>query len=294
MPESQEASEAFHERLAIPVDLAASGYVDVGALEMYYERHGDGPALVLLHGAFGTIESCFASLLPELARHFGVIAVELQGHGRTRDVDRPLSYEGMAADMAAFLDTLSIPCAHFAGYSMGGAVAFQLALDRPELVGQLVWFGGASFDRGGIYTEHMAAFESFDPHQLDGSRWHEAYQRVAPDPDAWTSLVIKVNELDRGGEPSWPRPRLAALQVPTLLINGDSDIVRPEHAVEMFRLLGGGVPGGPTGMPRAQLALLPGTSHEAVLDRAGWLSSMITRFLMPAGPTGTSRPLSRT
>jgi pimeloyl-ACP methyl ester carboxylesterase len=284
MPENPKPSGALDERLAIPVDLAASGYVDVGALDMYCERHGDGHPLVLLHGAFGTIESCFASLLPKLARHFAVIAVELQGHGRTRDVERPLTYEGMAADMAALLGALRVPRAHFVGYSMGGAVGLQLALDRPELVDQLVCFGGASFDPSGIYPEHMAAFESFDPHQLDGSRWHQAYRRVAPDPDAWTSLVVKVNELDRSGEPSWPSKRLAALQAPTLLINGDSDIVRPEHAVEMFRLLGGGVPGGPAGMTRAQLALLPGTSHEGLLDRVEWLSSMITRFLMRSPP----------
>jgi len=257
------------------------GYVDVGALELYCERHGDGHPLVLLHGAFGTIESSFAGLLPALARNFEVIAVELQGHGRTRDAGRPLAYQDMAADLAALLEALSIPRVHAAGYSMGGAVALQLALDRPELVGRLVWFGGASSDRGGVYPEYTAAFESFDPHQLDGSRWHEAYRRVAPDPGAWTSLVVKVNELDRSGGPSWPRERLAALQAPALLINGDSDIVRPEHAVQMFRLLGGGVPGDPAGTRPAQLALLPGTSHEGLLDRVDWLSSMITRFLLP-------------
>jgi pimeloyl-ACP methyl ester carboxylesterase len=98
---------------------------------------------------------------------------------------------------------------------------------------------------------------------------------------AWTSLVVKVNELDRSGEPSWPRARLAALQAPALLINGDSDIVRPEHAVLMFRLLGGGVPGDPAGLRKAQLALLPGTSHEDLLDRVEWLCSMITEFLLP-------------
>ena len=259
------------------------GHVDVGALKLYCERHGDGHPLVLLHGAFGTIESCFADLVPALARDFEVIAVELQGHGHTRDVGRPLTYQDMAADLAVLLEALGLPRAHVAGYSMGGAVALQLALDRPELVGGLVWFGGASFAPDGIYPEYTAALESFDPHQLDGSRWHQAYRRVAPEPDAWTSLVVKVNELDRSGGPSWPRARLEALPVPTLLINGDCDIVRPEHAVQMFRLLGAGVPGEPAGMRPAQLALLPGTTHEGMLDQVEWLSSMITRFLMSTG-----------
>jgi pimeloyl-ACP methyl ester carboxylesterase len=257
------------------------GYVDVGALELYCERHGDGHPLVLLHGAFGTIESCFAGLLPALARNFEVVAVELQGHGRTRDIGRPLAHQDMAADLAALLEALGILRAHVAGYSMGGAVALQLALDRPELVGRLVWFGAASFAPDGIYPEYAAALDAFDPHQLDGSRWHEAYRRVAPDPDAWPSLVAKVNELDRSGEPSWPRERLEALPAPALLINGDADIVRPEHAVQMFRLLGATAPGGPAGTRQAQLALLPGTSHEGMLDRVDWLASMIARFLMP-------------
>jgi pimeloyl-ACP methyl ester carboxylesterase len=258
----------------------SSGYVDVGVLDLYYERHGEGPLLVLLHGAFGTIESCFAGLLPALARDFDVVAVEMQGHGRTRDVARPLSYEDMAGDTAALLDALDIPRAHLVGYSMGGAVGLQLALDRPELVDHLVFAGGAAFDSSGVYPELIAGFESFDPHELDGSRWHDAYRRVAPDPDAWTSLVVKMNELDRAGH-SWPRERIARMQVPTLLINGDADIVRPEHIVEMFRLLGGGVPGDLVGVPQSQLALLPGTSHVGVLDRVDWLSSMILAFLRP-------------
>jgi pimeloyl-ACP methyl ester carboxylesterase len=267
----------------------SSGYVDVGALKLYHERHGDGPPLILLHGAFGTIESCFSGLLPRLAERFEVIAVELQGHGRTADIDRPLLYEHMAADTAALLDALEIPRAHFVGYSLGGAVALQVALDRPELVDHVVFFGGASFDPSGVYPELMAAFESFDPHELDGSRWHEAYRRVAPDPDAWTSLVVKINELDRSGH-SWPRERLAALRAPTLLAIGDADIVRPEHTVEMFRLLGGRGPLAPEEPTKAQLAVLPGTSHEGLLNRVDWLASMIAEFLSTRRPDASCLP----
>jgi pimeloyl-ACP methyl ester carboxylesterase len=255
------------------------GYVNVGPLELYYERHGQGAPLVLLHGAFGTIESCFANLLPALARSFEVFAVELQGHGRTRDIARPLSYAGMADDIAAFVAALGIERPHVVGYSMGGGVAVQLALERPELVERVVFAGGAAFDPSGVYPEYTSGFESFDPHSLDGTPWQLAYQRVAPDPAAWYALVRKINELDRSGEPAWPRERLAAMRAPTLLIVGDADLVRPEHAVEMFRLLGGGVPGDQE--PKAQLAILPGTSHEGMLDRVEWLSTMIGAFLTP-------------
>jgi pimeloyl-ACP methyl ester carboxylesterase len=259
-----------------------AGYANVGELDLYYERHGQGTPLVLLHGVLGTIESCFAGLLPTLAQHFDVVAVELQGHGRTRDIDRPLTYAGMASDTAALLDVLGIARAHVIGYSMGGAVALQLALDRPELVEHLVFAGGVAFDTSGVHPELLEVIESFDPHQLDGTPWHEAYRKVAPDPDGWTSLTVKVNQLDRAGV-FFPQERLAALRIPTLLIIGDADVVRPEHVVEMFRILGGGVPGDLVGIPPVQLAILPGTSHVGVLQQVDWLSSMIMRFLTSSG-----------
>src|SRR5437762_7794195 len=132
---------------------AATGYVDVGELDLYYERHGRGEPLVLLHGAMGSIESCFAGLLPALAEHFEVLAVELQGHGHTADIDRPLSHEAMAGDIAALLDAFGIASAHIVGYSLGGAVGLQLALDHPERVDHLAFAGGTSFDTAGLYPE---------------------------------------------------------------------------------------------------------------------------------------------
>ncbi len=248
---------------------ATSGYVPVNGLDMYYEIHGDGSPLALFHGAMGTIDSCFADLLPALAATRQVVAVELQGHGHTADVDRPLSYQQMAADAAALLEALGIEMADLVGYSMGGGVAVELAMQHPD----------------GLYPEMLAEPESAAD-DLTDSAWHRAYQRVAPDPGRWPVLVAKNGELDRTFA-GWTDEDIQAMTTPMLLIIGDSDIVRPEHTVKMFRLLGGGVIGDLAGLPASQLAVLPGTSHVGLLDRVDWLQSMILEFLGTPAP----RPL---
>jgi pimeloyl-ACP methyl ester carboxylesterase len=262
-----------------------SGYVPVNELDMYYEIHGDGPPLALFHGAMGTIDSCFAGLLPALAATRQVVAIELQGHGHTADVDRPLSHQQMAADAAALLEALGIELADLVGYSMGGAVAVELAMQHPEMVRRLVFAGGTSYRRDGLYPEMLA---EPDPaaDDLTGSTWHQAYQRVAPDPGRWPVLVAKNSELDRTFA-GWPDEDIQAMTTPMLLIIGDSDIVRPEHTMKMFRLLGGGVIGDLAELPASQLAVLPGTSHVGLLDRVDWLQSMILEFL----GTPVPRPL---
>lgn len=264
---------------------ATSGYMPVNGLDMYYEIHGDGSPLALFHGAMGTIDSCFAKLLPALAATRKVIAVELQGHGHTADVDRPLSYQQMAADAAALLETLGIETVDLVGYSLGGAVAMQLAMQHPGTARRVVYAGGTSYQRDGLYPEMLA---EPDPaaDDLTGSAWHQAYVRVAPDPSRWPVLVAKNSELDRTFA-GWPDEDIQAMTTPMLLIIGDSDIVRPEHTMKMFRLLGGGVIGDLAGLPASQLAVLPGTSHVGLLDRVDWLQSMILEFLGSPEP----RPL---
>jgi pimeloyl-ACP methyl ester carboxylesterase len=256
---------------------AVSGYGHVNGLDMYYEIHGAGPPLVLLHGAMGTIESCFEKLLPRLAVTRTVVAVELQGHGHTADIDRPLSYQQMADDTVALVRTLDIEVADFVGYSMGGAVALQIAMRYPEVVRRLVDACGSSYDSRGLYSEVIDAFETGPP-DLSGSVWQQAYAKVAPDPGAWPTLVAKVNELDRQF-PGWTDDEVRGVRTPTMLIIGDADIVRPEHTVAMFRLLGGGGVGDLIDAPPSQLAILPGTSHVGLLERVEWLQSMIIPFL---------------
>lgn len=254
----------------------AGSYVPVNGLDVYYEIHGSGFPLVLLHGAMGTIESCFADLLPALAAARQVIAIELQGHGHTADADRPLSYSRMAADVAAVLDALGVGTADLVGYSMGGGVSLELAIRRPEMVRHLVFYGGTSYRRDGLYPEVLAEPEA-DADDLTGTPWHQAYQRVAPDPGHWPVLVAKTRQLDLTFD-GWTDAEIRSLAMPVLLIIADSDIVRPEHTLAMFRLLGGGVDGDNVGLPASQLAILPGTSHVGLLDRTDWLQPMILEF----------------
>jgi pimeloyl-ACP methyl ester carboxylesterase len=256
-------------------------YAEVNGLNMYYEIHGMGQPLVVLHGAYMTIET-MGEIVPSLAETRQVIAVELQGHGRTADIDRPLSYEQMADDVAALLGHTGIENADIFGYSMGGGIALQIAIRHSDLVRKLV-VDSASYTSDGMYPELLAMIETITPDVFAGSPIEEAYLRTAPHPEAFPVLVDKLKQLDTTPY-AWPPEDVRGITAPTLLIIGDSDAIRPEHAVELFRLLGGGVPGDLAGLPKSQLAVLPGTTHFvppgfAVLDRADWLLSMIGEFL---------------
>jgi pimeloyl-ACP methyl ester carboxylesterase len=255
-----------------------SGYVPVNGLEMYYEIHGNGRPLVLLHGNLSAIGTSFGKVLPKLSSTWRIIAVEQQGHGHTADIDRPLSIEQWAQDTTALLRHLGTEQADFFGYSSGGAVALEIALRSPALVRKLVWAGGTSYSRDGLYPELLKASEDMKPEDLDGSPFQQEYASIAPHPEHWHRLVAKVADLDRTTL-GWSREAIQSVKAPTLLIIGDSDIVRPEHVVEMFRLLGGGVVGDLVGLPRSQLAVLPGTTHVTLVDHADWLASMISEFL---------------
>jgi pimeloyl-ACP methyl ester carboxylesterase len=260
-------------------------YARVHDIDMYYERHGGrkhGQPLLLLHGALSAIGTSFGRLLPGLARQRQVIAVEMQGHGRTADIERPLRYELLADDIAALLVQLGIERADLFGWSLGAGVALQTAIRHPERVGRLV-LASVSYNSGGLYPELTAGIAQSKPEDLTGTPFYEEYVRIAPRPQDFPRLFARQQQLD--GEPQdWPAKAIRAITAPTLLIFGDSDLVRPEHAVELFRLLGGGVPGDLVGLPRSQLAVVPGTTHVTLMDRASWLVPMITRFLDAATP----------
>ena len=255
-----------------------SGYIPVNGLNMYYEIHGAGYPLVLLHGAFSAIGSSFEKMIPGLTPQRQVIGFDLQGHGRTADIDRPLTVEGMAEDVAAALPHLGIEQADILGYSNGGSVALHLATRHSQMVRKLVLMS-IGYKLSGIHTGLMEGMAEMKPEMMHGSPWHEEYMRIAPRPDDFNRLFEKKTEMDRQIR-DFSEEQIREIKAPTLLMIGDSDLIRPEHAVEFFRLLGGGVFGDmPPGLPNSQLAILPGTSHVGMVDRADWLVPMINEFL---------------
>jgi pimeloyl-ACP methyl ester carboxylesterase len=245
----------------------AGRYASVNGLQMYYEIHGSGQPLVLLHGAYMTIET-MGEIVPSLAETRQVVAVELQGHGHTADIDRPLSYEQMADDVSALLAEIGIDQADVFGYSMGGGVALQVAVRHPEVVRKLV-VASISYTSDGMYPEVLATIDTITPEVFAGSPIEETYLRSAPNPEDFPNLVAKLKQLDMEHY-AWPQEDIRGISAPTLLIIGDSDAIRPEHAVELFGLLGGGVMGDLTGLPKSQLAVLPGTTHFVPPALGSW------------------------
>lgn len=252
-------------------------YASVNGLKLYYEIHGSGRPLVLLHGGLSTIETSFGKVLPTFAKTRQVIAIEQHAHGHTADIDRPLTDEQMAEDTIALLHQLTVETADFFGYSLGSEIALEIAMRHPNLVRKLV-LASPAYRRDGVYSEIWEGIEASRVEDLDGSVFQAAFASTAPKPQDWPTLIAKNKQHDREFA-GWSPEEIQAIKAPTLLIIGDSDIVRPEHAVELFRLLGGGVIGDVAGLPSAQLAVLPGTTHLTLVDRAEWLVSMITAFL---------------
>jgi pimeloyl-ACP methyl ester carboxylesterase len=273
-------------------DPGGGQYAPINGLNLYYETYGSGPPLVLLHGGFGVIRQMFGHLIPLLAAQRQVIAVELQGHGHTGDIDRPLRFEAMADDIAGLLGHLGLEQADVCGYSLGGGVALQTAIRHPAMVSKLVLIS-APARRQGWYPETlagMAAVNGTVAATWVGSPMHEAYAAVAPNVDDWPTLADKLNEL-LGREYDWSA-QVGALPMPVLIVVGDADAVRTSHAVEMFGLLGGGQQPAGLGvpLPQGRLAILPGTTHYDLIFRTDLLLPILTTFLAATPASDTLEP----
>ncbi len=257
-----------------------TGYALVNGLNLYYESHGTGEPLILLHGGLGATEM-FGEVLPLLSKTRRVIAVDLQAHGRTADIDRPMTFEAMADDIAALMKHLEIERADVMGYSLGGGVALRIAVRHPDMVRKLVLVSIA-FKLDGWYPEivsGMAHVGAGSAEAMKQTPMYQLYARIAPKPADWPVLLTKIGELLRM-DYDWSKD-VAAIKAPTLLVFGDADAVRTAHAVQFFELLGGGKKDGGwdgSGMSNARLAILPGLTHYNIFSSPA-LASTVTPFL---------------
>ncbi len=274
--ENQNASTASVTMANQTIKPAESGYADINGLKLYYEVYGEGKPLVLLHGSYMTIPLNWSRFIPWLAKDRKVIVTEMQGHGRTRDIPRELSYEGMADDVSGLLKHLHIDRADVLGYSMGGGVAFQVAVRYPEQVRRLVVLS-APYAHDGWWPDTEASFASFTVDQFKGTPIQEQYDSLGNDPAHFPGFVQKVASIDLKRY-DWSK-NVKALKAPIFMVIGDADGVRYEHALELLRAKGGGKQGDLHGLPKSRLAILPGTTHIGMLQRADWLVPMITDFL---------------
>src|SRR5262249_5413960 len=254
-----------------------TGYAPVDGLEMYYEVHGSGEPVVLLHGAFMTITNNWTACIGELSKTRKVIAVEMQGHGRTADIKRELSYENLADDVAALLDHLKIPSADLIGYSMGGGVAMQCAIRHPDKVRKVVVISSV-FRRDGMVKEALDAIPKLTADAFKGSPIETEYKKLSPTPDEFPKFVKRVLATASKGH-DFGADKLKATKAPMFFIHGDADGVRLEHVAEMFRLKGGEIHGDMKPRSASRLAILPNTTHVTLMQRMAVIVPMVNDFL---------------
>lgn len=258
-------------------------YAEVNGMRMYYEVSGEGEPLIVLHGAYMNIPT-MGDIIPRLAETRKVYALEFQGHGRTNDIERPITYPNLASDVAAFMDAVGLEKADVFGYSMGGAAALRLAFDFPEKVDQLI-VASVSYDMSGSQPEFLQMIPTMTPEMFVGTFMEDAWKQYAPNPDGFRPFVERMIALEH--EPLAWEEEVKNLKHPVLIIAGDSDMMTLEHVVSMYRLLGGGYAGDMgKPLPASRLAILPATSHTAVIDQVDLLLGFIEPFLKGETPKG--------
>lgn len=253
------------------------GYASVNGLKMYYEVHGSGEPVVLLHGAFMAISGDWNSWIRELSKTRKVIAVEMQGHGRTADISRDITSENLADDVAALLDHLKVPSADIIGYSLGGGVAMQCAIRHPEKVRKVVSIS-AVIRRDGWVKEGVDALSNLTWEVFKGTPMEAEYKSLSPTPDKFPDFVKHVVAMvskpyDFGAD------KFKATKAPMFFIHGDADGVRLEHIAEMYRLKGGDLHGDMRPHPESRLAILPDTTHVTLMNRMTTIIPMVNDFL---------------
>ncbi len=266
----------------VPADVSAQtqptkGYAPVNGLKMYYEVHCSGQPVVLLHGAFMTITNNWTGWIGELSKTRKVIAVEMQGHGRTADIDRDITPENLADDVAALLAHLKVQSAELIGYIMGGAVAMQCAIRHPDKVRKVVVISSV-FRRDGMVKEARDAIPKLTADDFKGSPIEAEYKKLSPTPDDFPKFVKRLLASDSKAS-DIGADKLKATTAPMFFIHGDADGVRLEHVAEMFRLKGGGIHGDMKPRSASRLAILPNTTHVTLMQRMAIIVPMVNDFL---------------
>jgi pimeloyl-ACP methyl ester carboxylesterase len=256
-----------------------TGYAPVNGLKMYYEIHGQGEPVVLLHGAFMAISNNFhwAEWIGELSKTRKVIAIEMQGHGRTADTGRDFTYDNLADDVAALLDHLKIPSADVIGYSLGGGVALNCAIRHPDKVRKVVSIS-AVFRQNGWTKEGLDALPNLTAEVFKGTPIEADYKRLSPTPNEFPNFIKRVLSVDLKPH-DFGADKLKATKAPMFFIHGDADGVRLDYIAEAFRLKGGEVHGDMRPRSASRLAILPDTTHVTLIERISIIVPMINDFL---------------
>ncbi|MGI8459459.1 MAG: alpha/beta fold hydrolase [Propionibacteriaceae bacterium] len=245
------------------------GYADVNGLHLYWERYGQGPPLVLLHGGMLTIELNFAGLIPTLAATHTVIGIEQQGHGRTANTERAITYPNLASDVVALLDQLGIERATVLGHSMGGAVALELAVSHPDRVSAIVPVS-ASVRADGLHPDlgdpSTYATSPIMPTGQDFADFRAAYHRLSPHPEKFEEFMAYLGAMDHHVD-GWTDEQLAGIGCPVLIVQGDTDFTTVAHAGFMHDHIAG-----------SELAVLPNTTHMQVTRRDTILLPILAQF----------------
>jgi pimeloyl-ACP methyl ester carboxylesterase len=255
----------------------ATGHAPVNGINMYYEIHGGGEPVVLLHGAFMTITNNWGGWISELSKTRKVIAVEMQGHGRTADVPRGITHDNLADDVAALLNYLKIPRADLIGYSMGGAVAMQCAIRHPDKVRKAVIIS-STFRSDGMVPGALEAIRKLTADDFKESPLETEYKRLSATPDDFPKFVRRIVATASKGY-DFGADKLKATPAPMFFIHGDADGVRLAHVAEMFRLKGGEIHGDMKPRSASRLAILPDSTHVTLMQRIPIIVPMVNDFL---------------
>lgn len=256
---------------------SASGYIPVNGIKVYYEVYGAGQPLVLLHGAFWTIQMNWGQLIPELSKTHKIIAIEMQGHGHTAYSNRELSITTLASDVLGVMDYLKIDSADIAGFSMGGSVAYQFAVQNPKRLKKLVIIS-STYKSSGWLPIVNSGFKDFKPEFFDQTPMKAEYDAIAPDKTKWRSFIEQMIAF-AGVKFDCGDANIAKITAPVLLISGDNDGLDKVELMKTYQLLGGGIAADLAPMPKSQLAIVPAHSHVSLMMDTKTILNYLNDFL---------------